>query len=383
MGLVKSQPPIKEAEIFEEFLYNTCMSPAEFPQHFEFIPSPEAQRKPNLVFGVYLPETILTNLELESWNIRSKERAKPKTARSFLEVTGIETRRVANDKETPLAMGLSAAKQALNGKRPDAVIVSTSFPVGFNVSQAISEELGLSPRLNMDVHAACSGFTRSLFFLKEKEEEYDLNGKRVIIVATEKYSSHVHNLRTEGVGADPSLAQTLFSDGAYAMTFEYGRDLQVLSALNHRFPKEVKSYIQMPVDAKLMIHPFIEEFVPYPKSGRFEQNGKMVLDTVSGSIWSLIDEAVQKANLTPSDIKRVFPHQGSKPMTQAIINGTMDGYADGIVYEDFEEGNFSSASIPKALMKAVNQGEIKRGDILVLAGFGAGMFASITVVRLN
>ncbi len=358
------------------------MSLAEFPQHSEPIHFPETPNKPNVVFGIYLPKTILTNQDLESWNIKSKPNGKPKTARSILEITGIETRRVANDKETPLEMGLSAAQQALNGEKADVVIVSTSFPVKFNISQRISERLGLTPESHLDVHAACSGFTRSLAYLKKNEQQF--NGKRILLVTTEKYSPHVHDLRRiEGVAADPSLAQTLFSDGAYAVLFEFGKDMKILSAVNYSFPEKVSNFIKMPVDPKFMVLPYINEPVPYPESHKFEQDGKEVLSTVSANIWSLIDEAVRRANLAPSDIKRVFPHQGSKPMTQAIIRAKMDGYDDGIVDEDYQEGNFSSASIPKALMKAVNRGEIKRGDNLVLAGFGAGMFASIAVVRLG
>lgn len=357
------------------------MSLAELPKHFEPIPSPETPDKPSVVFGLYLPTKILTNQEIESWNLRKTPDGNPLSARAILTTTGVEKRYVADERETAFLMGINAAQQALNGKMPDAVIVSTSFPAGFNLSKRISEELGVTPDFHLDVHAACSGFTLSLAYIKEHEQEF--LGRKILLVATERYSPFLHDLKTEGRNSDLSLAQTLFSDGAYAIVFEYGRDLQVLSALNLRFPKEVEPYIQMPVKQKLMSLPFIEEFVPYPESGKFEQNGRRVLNTVSRSIWSLIDEAVRKANLTPSDIKRIFPHQGSKPMTQAIINGKMDGYADGVIYEDYQEGNFSSGSIPKALMRAVNQGELKRGDNLVLAGFGAGMFASIVVVRFG
>lgn len=347
----------------------------------DLYPDSETLRKPNLSFGSYLPKFILTNKKIEAWGLETVK-GESMDNKFLIQKTGIQERYVADEKETPLSMGTSAAKDALRSleKEVDIVMVTTSFPQGINLSDKISQALGLSPALIKDVHAACSGFSRTLSFLKEKGEEYDLNGKRILIVATEKYSPYLHDLKTEGAETNPSLAQTIFSDGAYAITFEYGRDLQILSALNHRFPKEIEPYIRMPVDKNLMIAPFIEEFVPY--SEQFEQYGRGVLGAVARNIWSLIDETVKKADLAPLDIKKIFPHQGSGPMINAIIRGKPDVYPHGIVYEDYYEGNFSSGSIPKAMQKALINGEIRKGDNLVLAGFGAGMFASIAIVRV-
>jgi len=348
------------------------MSPTERLTNQSSLHSLEKPTRPAISFGSYLPKQILTDQEIQSWGITLKD-------------TGIEKRYVANEEETPLFMGVSASKHTLGitEKPIDAVLVSTSFPQGINLSQKISEQLKLSPQLNMDIHAACSGFGRTFSFLKEQEEKYNLNGKRILIVATEKYSPYFHDLKTEGEKADPSLAQTLFSDGAYTMIFEYGRNLQILSTFNFRFPQEFDSYIQMPVERKLMIDPFIEEYVPESLSGKFEQNGRGVLGTISRNFWPLITEAVQNAGLTSLDIKKIFPHQGSGPMITAIIDKKPKNYPDGIVYEDYFEGNFSSGSIPKALQKALRNDEIKKGDNIVLAGFGAGIFASIAVVKLG
>lgn len=338
-------------------------------------PNPENINRPNLSFGLYLPKRVVTNEEIELWTNNSDSKSIP--ARAILSATGIEKRYVASEKETPLFMALNAAQQALNGKRPDAIIVSTSFPTGFNVSQKISDELGFSPNVHLDVHAACSGFTRSLAYLKEKE--HDFKGKRFLLITTEKYSPFLHDLKAEGRSSDPSLAQALFSDGAFAVFFEPGEDMQIISAVNHRFPEEVSNCIQMPVKQELMVPPFINESIPYSESGKFEQRGREVVTLIRDTIKQLIERAVLHANLKPSDIKTIFPHQGSRPTTETVEKA-MDGYH---VYKDYNEGNFSSGSIPKALMKAIKQGEVQRGDNLVLAGFGAGMFASIAVVRLG
>lgn len=352
------------------------MSLAESSRHLDPPHSPEIPNKPSVVFGTYFPKTILTNQEIESWRV-STPNGHILTADNIQKKTGVTRRYVANPTETPLSMGLNAAAQALNGKKADAVIVSTSFPTGINLSSRLQKEFGISGS-NLDVHAACSGFTLSLAHIKQREQEF--LGKKILLVSTEKYSPHLHSLRSAKVNTDPSLAQTIFSDGAIAMVFEYGRDLQIISALNHRFPKEVQSYIQMPVDKKLMIPPFIEEFVPYPESGKFEQDGVKVYRLICENAPQLIEKAIGKANLDSSQtIRMVIPHQGSGHMVDGISQ-RLNGYS---VYNDFEEGNFSSASIPKALNAAIRKGEIKKGNIVVLAGFGAGIFASIVIVRLG
>lgn len=351
------------------------MSIAEFPSRPD-PPSPEIAQKPDIGFGIYLPKKFITNEQIEQLGLKTQS-GKLLTAEVIKGKTGIEKRYVANEEETPLFMGLNAAQQVLNGKKVDAVIVSTSFPVGYNLSARIRDELGLYYGFNIDIHAACSGFTRGLSFIKEHERKF--NGKRILFIATEKYSPYLCDLRNGGISSDPSLAQTIFSDGAVAVMLEYGKDLEVLSKLEFNFPKETENYIKMPIDRSLLVSPFLEIPVPYPSSGKFEQNGKEVFESIRSNIKGLVEQAILEAGFNPPDIKKIFAHQGSGYLIRAIHHNMRD-YA---VYYDFEEGNFSSASIPKALMKAVNQGEIKRGDNLVLAGFGAGLFASIAVVRLN
>lgn len=353
------------------------MNVVESTKHFEHPLSPEIPNKPNIVFGTYLPKTILTNQEIESWGVLTPS-GNTLTADNIQKRTGVAKRYVADPTETPLAMGLNAAQQALNGRKADAVIVSTSFPVGFNVSQRISEELGLSPDFHLDVHAACSGFTLSLAHIKEHEQKS--LGKKILFVTTEKYSPHLHNLRSAGINTDPSLAQTIFSDGAIAMVFEYGKDIRVFSAINQAFPKDVQDFIKMPIDRTLLKPPFVDIPVPYPKSGKFEQDGKKVYKLICETVPQLIQETIDEASLdSPQTIQMVVPHQGSGHMVNGISQ-RLDKY---YVYKDFEEGNFSSASIPKALNVAIKRGEIKKGNIVALAGFGAGLFASTVVVRFG
>ena len=89
--------------------------------------------------------------------------------------------------------------------------------------------------------------------------------------------------------------------------------------------------------------------------------------------------SIKGAKLEPRQIKMVIPHQASRHMIDALAKRlpALD------FYRDLEDGNWSSASIPKAMARALDEGAIGTGDKLVLAGFGAGLFASVAVVQLN
>lgn len=355
------------------------MSIAEHLKRSDFPRSPENAGRPNIGFGIYLPERILTNQEIESWGVLTPN-GNPLTSDNIQKRTGIVRRYVANEKETPFSMTLHASQDALRQAKDEidaAVIVSTSFPTGENLSFKLQKELGISG-YNLDVNAACSGFTFALAHIKDNEEKF--LGKRILLVATEKYSPHLRDLREGGVNTDPSLAQSIFSDGAIAIVFEYGRDLQVLSAIDHKFPSDTDDFIKMPVDKTLFTPRSIDVPVPYPESGKFEQDGLKVYRLICETVPQLIKNAIKGANLNSSQtIQMIIPHQGSGHMVQGISQ-RLNGYS---VYCDFEDGNFSSGSIPKALMSAIKKGEIKKGNIVVLAGFGAGLFASTVVVRFN
>src|SRR3989344_8307006 len=135
------------------------MSPKEA---FRTIPTPEIERREGslgygISFGEYIPDNPLTNDMIASWNIR-KDNGELITADGIENLLGIERRFIAGKDETVLEMGLQASIEALGDERNiDAVIVSTSYPIGVNVSETIASSLGLSPSYHTDIHAACSG----------------------------------------------------------------------------------------------------------------------------------------------------------------------------------------------------------------------------------
>ena len=147
---------------------------------------------------------------------------------------------------------------------------------------------------------------------------------------------------------------------------------------SEKLPKESDNYIQMPIDNTLMIPPFLEEPVP-STIGKFQQNGPKVFEELKSRIPSLNKKVVEKARLLPSDIKLAILHQASGRMVK-WLEQKMPEYT---FFNDLEDGNFSSASIPKAWARAIKSGKIQRGDKILLSGFGAGLYASSAVVQLR
>jgi 3-oxoacyl-[acyl-carrier-protein] synthase III len=329
-----------------------------------------------LSFGEYIPAEEILNDYFAGLQTAS---GRVLDAKSILKRTGVERRFVANNCETTLKMASAASGMALEPQKSvDLVLAATSYPIGENLAQAVVDELGLPKTQVMEIGAACSGFTRGLNYLHENQKQF--TGARVLFVTSERYSSTLAPLKNGGSSLDPSLAQTLFSDGAVAVVFTYNGTLSTLSSTNHRFPQDLAGLIKMPINRGLIKEPYIEEPV-CPSERYFEQDGRKVFEEVIKRIPSAVLEEITKSGLQPSDIKWVVPHQGSGHMVDSLAKRLE---VEGLnVFKDYKEGNLSSASIPRGLMRLVSQGDVETGSNLVLAGFGAGLFASTAVIRIG
>lgn len=364
------------------------MTQVERQQELPF--NPEGSDLPSFRFGKYFPNhhNPLTNWLIEGWKVVTGS-GKYLTRQSIKERIGIELRYVASQSETVIDMGAEAAEDALKGQKDIYfVMVSTSFPIGLNVASEIAKKLNLpniepgNPDHVLDIYAACAGFVRGLNYLKEHEQKFW--GKRILFVASEKYSDKVVDLRQEGaLEIDPSMAQIIFSDGAIAMVFTYGEDIEILAAETHTLD-HVRDIIQMPVDESLMAEPYIYE--PVDKSpDYFRQQGPRVFKEVSIVIPKLTQEWLERVGIDLDRIEHIVPHQGSGRMVGELKERFRKLFNRDIVADDMEEGNFSSGSVLKALDKLVSNGHIDQRKIALLIGFGAGagLLVSIAAVVIK
>lgn len=347
-------------------------------------------KKPNIRTGIYLPERVLDNNELERRQIRLLS-GKILSAKQIYDKIGVERRHIAGKTQTVADMGYIAAKTALGGsEQVDLILASTSHPTSYHLAGEIKKRLNLKSADVLDIHAACSGSALLFLYLRENEEQ--LKGKKVLLAAAEKFSNNVVDLlHPQAMMLDSSLGQTIFGDGAAAMAFIAGKDIIVHSALNKTIPdsSEKKDLILMAMGENKFVEPCIVRPVAcspmiddFPE-GYFSQNGPRVFENIQNAIPEIIRETVVNAGFMPADIDLVVVHSGSKRLVDALKDKLS---ADFKVYSDYADGNMSSVSLLYSFIKALQEKRIGSGSKVVLSGFGAGspdLYSSTVVIELK
>ena len=302
--------------------------------------------------GVYLPQKVLTNFDLEKMVETSDE--------WITQRTGIKERRIA-EKETVVDMAVEAAKEAIANARIDPneielLVVATLSPqLGFPATAClVQERLNLPPSaVAFDISAACSGFLYALdiadAFLKSKKK------KTALIIGAEKLSSIVD-------WKDRSTC-VLFGDGAGAavVRFDENASSDVLSSKLYTKGSEWKILYR--------------ELCGYLKM----EGRKVFKEAVSGMTKASF-EAIEEAGLKPSDIDLVVPHQANLRIIKAVAERL--GLPMEKVFVNVNRyGNTSAASIPIALYEALKEGKLKRGMNVLLTAMGGGLTWGSMVVR--
>ena len=337
----------------------------------------EKQPGTGLALGVFYPTNALTNDEVATWNL-VRPSGHVLTPDYILRRIGISQRYISDT--TPLEMGIVATCLALGRTGADFTFFTTSFPTGQNYSKRLSELLALGES-HMDVFAAGSGFPVALAHIKQYEDEF--LGERVVVASSEKYSDMVVDLKANGITADPAMSQLSFSDGAAAFAFTYGKNLIILETLEKNLGNS--DCLKLPSTGK-PVPPFIlkpEAGVQASSSGKVEYDGDNFYRVITRAVPNSINEAVGKAGLNPENITLIIPQQANLAVLEQIqkqLHEISPAY-DGKVFINLEHGNFSSASIPIALDQARKEKLIKRGDIVVFAGFNIELYSSTIVVQ--
>ena len=340
--------------------------------------------------GVYLPKKILDNDELERRKIMLPS-GKILTADQILKKIGVERRHIAGPEETVADMGCKAAETALkNNKNIDLLLASTSHPVHYNLALEIRSHLHLGTPEVYDFHTACTGSARMFAYLYDNRDK--VHGKKVLLVASEKFSKSVIDLTTDGMlNLDRSLGQTIFGDGSAAVSFTEGKDIRILNAKTIQLPDPsgMTNLICMAMGENKFFEPCFVHPVAgsdcnpdYP-DGYFTQNGPRVYEVVRNAVPAIIRDTVRDAGLHPKDIDLVIIHPGSKRMFDALRDSLKPDFS---VYSDYADGNMSSVSLLYSFIKALKENLIGSGSTVVLSGFGAGsphLYSSTVVIEIK
>jgi 3-oxoacyl-[acyl-carrier-protein] synthase III len=316
--------------------------------------------------GHSVPDSSISNNDLVALGIdTSDEWIKTRT--------GIESRRISTAEETSSTFAVNAAKQAISDANIspdeiDLIIVATSTPdfQGFpSTACIVQEKLGIPICPAFDISAACTGFnyalTTALNFCTSG------SAKKALVIGVDCLSKILD-------WGDRSTC-VLFGDGAGAIVlsavqegegirssslFADGSESSILSVKNKQDTKE---------QFKLQTH------IPY-----IYMEGQTVFKSAIKKVVPCVHEELKKMNLTVEDITLLIPHQANLRIIDHLQKRLK--LRDDQVFTNVEKfGNTSAASIPLALFEATNEKRLKKGDILILLGFGAGFTWGINIIK--
>lgn len=306
-------------------------------------------------WGVEIPERVMTNSELEQLVETSDEWIR--------ERTGIAERRIADDRDTTITLGARAARKALKHADIlpddlDLIIVATASPTYLFPATAclIQDQLGATRAGAFDILAACTGFIYALGLASAQIKAGMAN--TVLVVGTETLS-RITDWNDRGTCI-------LFGDGAGAFVL---RGSETPGGV-----RDVVLHSDGSGGDTLYVHSGSRPTWngSTPPDGLIHMNGREVFRFAARVMASATEEVVSRAGLTLNDIDLIVPHQANLRIIDAAMRG-LKLPAERFVVNIERYGNTSTASIPIAMVEAIEQGRIKANDRIVLVGFGGGL----------
>jgi 3-oxoacyl-[acyl-carrier-protein] synthase-3 len=299
-----------------------------------------------LAFGDYQPSRVVTNDELAATVDTTDEWIRSRV--------GIASRPIAGPDETLADMAVAAGGKALaaSGLSPediDLVIVATCTPESPipNTAATVARRLGISAPGAYDLNAACAGFCYALASASDAVRAG--TARHVLLIGAEKLSQWVD-------WTDRSTC-IIFADGAGAV---------------------VVGPVADPADAG--IGPVVwgsagdmaDKICIADRHSFIFQEGQAVFRWATTALHPVAKQACERAGVDPTELAAFVPHQANLRIIEAIARRL--GAPQALVADDIvTAGNTSSASIPLAIARMLERGELASGAPVLLLGFGAGI----------
>ncbi|MGX7829485.1 3-oxoacyl-ACP synthase III family protein [Actinokineospora sp. 24-640] len=306
-------------------------------------------------WGVSVPDQVLTSVELaerlgvdEDWIVSR---------------CGIRERRIVEPGQTTASLAIEAGRRALDkagltGADIAHLIVATATPEQLSpaTSAFVHHGLGIAGSAH-DVNAECSGF---VYGLMTGAALMALDPRPILLIG-----SDTHSLTVDPADRDLSI---LVGDGAGAVVMTPTPETWVRAwnlgadGSRHDSLKVVAGGSRMPTTADT-----VDQGLHYAKIN----GNEIYLNAVRFTVRT-VKATLEQAKVGPDDIDHVVPHQANIRIINSILSHT--GLPPEKLVTNLERyGNTASASIPIALAEALDSGRIRQGDLVLLAGFGAGM----------
>ncbi|HAT4131258.1 TPA: ketoacyl-ACP synthase III [Clostridium perfringens] len=316
-------------------------------------------------FGLYTPKNLVENERLQEFLETSDEWIRTRT--------GIERRYISLDENTS-DLAVEASKKALSQARLsaeeiDLIIVATVTPDNFTPSTAciVQDKLGAKNAWAFDINAACTGFIYALKLGRSLIRSGEANN--ALIIGAETLSKAL-NWKDRG-------SCVLFGDGAGATVLTSTEEDCGIKCVN------VKSDGSKGDSLVIQGLPLNSPF----KDGRevsenyINMNGREIFKFATKVMEESIVEILEKENIKIEDIDAIIPHQANLRIIDYVVKRL------GIPREKFiinlqNYGNTSGASIPIALCESIDEGNLKKGDNIIMVGFGGGLTWGAALIKL-
>jgi 3-oxoacyl-[acyl-carrier-protein] synthase III len=315
--------------------------------------------------GVYLPEAILTNEDLE--------KMVETTSQWIVERSGIHERRIVAPHEDTVSMAVAASRQALAnaGIEPEQlsyIVLGTNTPAHFFPAGAIrvQEELGIGGQAAaFDLQAGCCGFNYALYV-----------GER--LVAPEGKYGLV-------IGSDACSRFTDWTNRATCLLFGDGAGAVVIGPNSRHHI--IKSFIASKLNENLYCETSFDKDVspflpPQTHTQRYflQMDGPEIFKFAVGAVKESIPRILELAEMSREEIDYLIIHQGNYRILEAGAKFARVPM-EKVFVNIHRYGNTSAASVPIALHEAWEEGKIKVGDRVLLVSFGAGATWGATLLQ--
>lgn len=313
--------------------------------------------------GSYLPEKILTNFDLEKMVDTTDE--------WIVSRTGIRERRIASPDLRTSDMGALAARKAMDMAETepaeiDLVLVATTTPdqVFPSVACLLQDHLDIhNGGIAFDIQAVCAGFVYAIDianrFLKTG------GARKALVVGAETFSRII-----DWSDRDTCI---LFGDGAGAFLLEADTEPGVVSTHLHADGK-YHELLNVPAGISADYETILKG------EAYTRMQGSEVFRWAVKALSDVAQETLDLNGLSAQDIDWFVPHQANIRIIKAVAK-KLNLPMERVVVTLDRHGNTSAASIPLAFDEAVRDGRIKRGQKILLEGFGGGFTWGSSLIK--
>lgn len=316
--------------------------------------------------GFYVPEKIMTNADLEKIVETSDE--------WIVERTGIKERRIAEDNQPMSDLALRAAKDALAdagvaAEDLDLIIVATLTSDRIIPSTAcmIQNLLGAKHAAAFDLSAACSGFAYAASVAAQFIETGAY--KKALVIGAETLSKYIN--------WEDRNTCVLFGDGAGAAVLGQVEEGYGILSFDLGSDGSGGDAIQIPSSGSLM--PVSKESIDQ-KLNLIHMNGRDVFKFAVKAMGKTVKNSLAKIDMPQDKIDWLVPHQANIRIIESAAK-RLSMPMDKVIVNIHKYGNMSAACIPIALAEAAAAKRFKKGDIIALSGFGAGLTWASCIIR--